>query len=152
MRPRTETELAQLTAVAESWRGTPFCERSAVKGAGVCCNRLVAEILFEAGWLPRIAVPNHDIRWARAQSRSVVAEWFDGPGAQFFIGSNIIDWDAVQAGDVLGFKIGRTLHHLVLALPHGRFVHAPEQGVVIPPEMPPIWARRAERLWRPIPQ
>ncbi len=152
MRPRTSWDIDALNATAESWVGTPFCERSAVKGAGVCCHRLLVEVFAEAGWLPRIDVPDHDARWARAQSRSVIADWLDGAGAHWFVGSAVVRWDDVQAGDVLGFRLGRSLHHLVLALPHGRYLHTLEHGVVIAAEMPLRWCDRAERMWRPIPQ
>lgn len=147
---KTPEQLAALDAAARSWAGTPFCERSAVRGAGVCCHRLVIEVLVEAGWLPRIEVPDGSVRWAAANTRSLIAEWFDGPGSQWFDGIESLDWAAVQPGDLLGFRLGRTVHHLVIALPAGRWMHAIEgHGAVIVPEVPPRWRKRAERLWRP---
>lgn len=146
---RTPEQLAALDAAARSWAGTPFCEGSAAKGAGVCCHRLVLEVLVEAGWLPRIEVPGGPVRWAMAQSRSLIGEWFDGPGVQWFQPVPALDWSAVEPGDVLGFRLGRALHHLVLALPAGRWIHAIEgHGTVIVPEVSPRWRKRAERLWR----
>jgi hypothetical protein len=142
-------ELYRLNDAALSWQGTPFCERSAVRGAGVCCHRLVIEVLIEAGWLPRIEVPDGSVRWAAANTRSLIVEWFDGPGAQYFDRMQSLDWSAVEPGDIVGFRLGRTLHHLALALPNGRWTHAAEGvGAVIVTEIPPAWRKRAERLWR----
>lgn len=145
---RTPAQLAALTAASQSWSGTPFCERSAVKGAGVCCHRLVFEVLVEAGWLPRVEVPDGPAHWSRAGDRSLIAEWMDGPGQEWFITLDSVDVAQTEPGDIAGCRLGRTLHHLALRIPAG-WCHAVHPlGVVIAPEIPRTWLRRVERIWR----
>lgn len=146
---RTAAQIQALETAAQSWVGTPFCETSAVKGAGVCCHRLMLEVLVEAGWMQRIEVPNGSVGWARAQGRSLIAEWFDTEGSQWFGSLQEVAWKHVEPGDVLGFRFGHSLHHLAMALPGGRWLHVVEpQGTMILEEIPPRWCRHAERHWR----
>jgi hypothetical protein len=143
----THRSTETLMAVAQSWVGTPFCEMSAVKGAGVCCHQLMLEVLVEAAWLPRIEVPNGSRRWAEAQGVSLMIEWFAGAGSQWFIEVPIAE--PQEAGDILGFRLGRSLHHLVMRLPGENWMHVVEgSGVVIAPEIAPRWMKRLERVWR----
>lgn len=148
MRDRTPEEIAALEAAARSWVGTPFCEGSAVKGAGVCCHRLPAAVYQEAGWWPAVEVPAGPRAWARAQSRSLIAEWIDESGRfeSLPVGAE------ARPGDLFGYRVGRTVHHLALVLGGGRLLHVGEgHGTVIVDAMPPVWARRCERHWRPLP-
>lgn len=147
MRARTPVELDALETAALSWVGTPFCENSAAKGAGVCCHLLVAEILIEAGWLPRVSVPMGPVKWGQAQGRSLISEWFSGPGTDWF---RPVDLQEIQPGDVLGFRVGGCVHHVALVLPD-RFCFAKEQ-VHVSSELPTGWGRRLRMAWRPIPQ
>lgn len=148
---RTPEEIAALDAAAASWVGTPFCEHSAVKGAGVCCHRLVAEVLFEAGWLPRVIIPLGTPGWSRFQDRSLIEGWFSGPGRRFF---RDLDLSTVtEPGDVLGFRIGRCVHHMAMVMAPGakRVLHVLEgAGTCILDAPPPSLAKRLQRIWRPI--
>jgi hypothetical protein len=147
---RTPSELIALENAARSWVGTPFCERSALKGAGVCCHRLLLEVLVEAGWLPRIVVPDGSAGWAQAQQRGLIAEWMEGEGSRWFDSVSLC-WtpDVFEAGDVIGFRLGRVVHHVALRLPDHQWLHAMQRvGVVIAPEIPAVWRKRAERCWR----
>lgn len=135
-------------AAALSWVGTPFCANAASKGRGVCCHRLVAEIYFEAGWLPRIDLPAGSPRWAQGSSRSLIEDWLDQDGKQWFQAGEA----SPQAGDLLGFRVGHCVHHLAIALPGGGLAHAIQgHGATILHELPAAWGKRLARIWRPRP-
>lgn len=140
--------VSAIEAAAASWAGTPFCENSAVKGAGVCCHLAVAEVYFEAHILPRIPVPLGPAGWSRTQGRSLMEEWLDrGEGMHWFIERFPRER---EPGDLLGFRVGHCVHHLAILLPHGRLFHAVDRaGACIAPNLPPAWAKRLVRVWRP---
>ncbi|MBX3747344.1 MAG: hypothetical protein KF833_18700 [Verrucomicrobiae bacterium] len=147
MRSPTQTDLAALRSAAEAWLGTPFADNSAVRGAGVCCHLLPVAIYRDAGWLPYIAaVPHGPAGWAAAHGRGIMEPWLDhGPGARWFA-----PVPCAQPGDLLGFRVGRCVHHLAVMMPDGGICHAVAQlGVVIAPDIPVIWRRRMLRIWRP---
>ena len=147
------TQIAALEAAAQSWVGTPFCEGAPVKGAGVSCHHLVAEVLFESGLLPRVPVPNGPSNW-RGQDRSLIAEWIEASGicvciAQAAPGSLApVSLLGAQPGDILGFRVG-PLHHAAILLSGGRIVHSISgREVGIAPQIPAIWANRLSAIWR----
>lgn len=142
--------LERLEAAARAWEGTPFCERSAVKGAGVSCHLLCFVVYRDAGWLPDIEVPNAPVGWSRSQNRSIMEEWLDGPaGRTWFKAAG--DLTRLQAGDLLGFRIGHCVHHLAILLSRGQVVSSVETlGVRISPCIQPVWTKRLARAWRPL--
>jgi cell wall-associated NlpC family hydrolase len=143
-------DVASLEAAALAWMGTPFCERSAVRGAGVSCHRLAAAIYRDAGWTPALEFPDAPTGWSRAQTRSLIAEWLDGPGTTWF--TSVPNLELIEPGDLLGFKIGHAIHHVGIHLPGGRLVSAMQNvGVRIAPNITPVWMRRLRRVWRPNP-
>lgn len=138
---RTAAELAALDAAARSWAGTPFCENSAVKGAGVCCHAAVLEVYFEAEWLPRFHYPFAPIRsvtLATITTQLAISACFATAP------------EGIAPGDMLILNLGRTCHFM-LALPDDRFFHAMEGvGAGIAPNLPPRWQRRLAGVWRPL--
>jgi cell wall-associated NlpC family hydrolase len=142
---RSPSEIERLLAAAESWLGTPFCEGSAVKGAGVCCHRLPGEIYFEAGWLDRFVLPTGPTGWARTGTRPLMEPYLD---AYEQLRSLTVD-EAIEPGDLLGFRLGAWVHHLALAMPGGRMIHVAQNvGVRMEACIPAMWARRLARSWR----
>jgi cell wall-associated NlpC family hydrolase len=77
--------------------------------------------------------------------------WLDNPaagGKLFDPTDNIL----ILPGDLLGFRVGRCVHHLAIALRAGAIFHVVEPiGAVIGPTIPHRWEKRLERIWRPIP-
>lgn len=68
-----------------------------------------------------------------------------------FLRFAVADVQTVQPGDLLGFRLHRTIHHLGVCVWDGVFVHAIEGlGVTDSSLEDASWARRLEALWRPI--
>lgn len=123
----TPEKITALDNEARSWVGTPFWPNSAVKGerGGVSCHNLVAAILFATG-LPSFPVPRGSAEWARANTESIIETGLDAlpQFAHVNAPGEPVDMAAILPGDILGFRIGRCLHHVGIALPGGHFVHA----------------------------
>jgi cell wall-associated NlpC family hydrolase len=140
----TETQ-ARLVAVARSWVGTPFFSNAAVKGHGVSCQMLVAEIYRECGVVPPdFSVPTGRTDWARANKRSVMEPFIDGL-PQFTSADR-----PAQAGDLLGFALGGCVHHLGVCI-GTHFVHAiQDRGVSLCRMDDASYMQRLSRVWRPL--
>ncbi len=137
---RTEQELDALESAANSWVGTPFCENSAVKGAGASCHTAVLEVLVETGWLPReLKVPFPPLR---AASVEIVSAFFKENWRYFLYVKK------AEPGDILHFQLGRT-SHFMLSLRGGRYFHSLEKiGCGIAPGFSPTFAKRLRGVWR----
>ena len=146
-----QLEILEITAI--SWVGTPFCEHSQTKGAGVSCHLLLGAIYRESGLLPDLMdLPSAPTGWSRANTRSIIAEWLDGPGLRWFrpVGTPHSE-DGLEPGDVMLFKIGHAPHHVAMRLGEGRLISTMETvGTRIAPNMTRAWIRRLVRSWRPI--
>jgi len=108
------------------------------------CQVAMANIYKVAGLLPKdLEIPNGDRDWAQSQGRSLIEPWVESSG--FF---QRVDGPA-EAGDLLGFRLGHTLHHVAIQLGGGRLVHVfGGHGVKIAVCIPSAWAKRLERVWR----
>lgn len=146
---RTEAlNIAALTANAYLWRGTPFAANSCERGhrGGVCCHLLVSELYKSAG-LDLGEVPMGAPGHARSGAPSIMIPWLDAcprferiaPGSQ------------LEPGDLLGYNLGGSLHHMAILLPCDLIVHAiNHMGVVITPRLDSTWSSRHAATWRPI--
>jgi cell wall-associated NlpC family hydrolase len=142
---RSDADIARLEDAARAWEGTPFVHNSAVRGLGVCCHRLIGSVLVDAGWLPPMEFPTGAATAPRWAQTSVMAEWFAGPGAEWFDATD----DAPQPGDVLLLRTGHAAHHLALVLTGDRVMHATiTQGAHIRP-MVPAMRRLLVATYRP---
>jgi NlpC/P60 family putative phage cell wall peptidase len=101
---------------AKSWIGTPFHHAARVKGAGVDCLMLLAEVYEKAGIVapvdPPFYVPDwHLHRDAERYMEGLLhyARPFDGPPLP---------------GDIALFRFGRTFSHGAIVADWPRIVHA----------------------------
>lgn len=148
----SDVQLAALEAAARSWIGTPFCEGTPRKGLGVSCHHTVAEVYFESGLLPRIAVPDGPSHWSPANTRSLIEEWFDNSPLFLRVARDLTGAELVREikpGDALGFRVVNAIHHAAIALPGRRMVHSViGHGVLIAPNIPSAWEQRLAAVWR----
>lgn len=147
---RNTEQLDRLEAAAESWVGTPFCEFSSKKGAGIECQALPAEIYFEAGWIERFGYP---LLNPRAANLAITDEFFKKylhKTFDRFVTTEPGCTPEIFPGDTLIFQLGRTTH-FVLVLRERRCIHVMQgAGVGIAPNLPPHWLTRLARIWRPV--
>lgn len=137
-------KILALELQAEDWLGTPFFTNSQAKHRGVSCQKLAAALYRDVGWID-LDVPEVPMSYARFNRESLVEKFLDGRP----------EFAAVPPGplpgDLLGFTINRTVHHVGIALRGGRFVHCIEgAGVQIAHQFDATWESRLARIWRPL--
>jgi NlpC/P60 family putative phage cell wall peptidase len=105
-----------VVAEAESWIGTPFHHAARVKGAGVDCLMLLAEVYERAGIAPRIEPPFY------------VPDWHMHRDAERYLEGLLPYAHEIEGpplpGDIALFKFGRTFSHGAIVVEWPRVVHA----------------------------
>jgi cell wall-associated NlpC family hydrolase len=148
MKPWFDTDARRqaLLTEAESWVGTPFFGNSSAKGRGVSCQKL-AGALYEAVGFGSLNVPDAPMSRAQFCDDSLVVAWMqdrtdfvpvsrDGP---------------LLAGDLVTFRLPRSIHHVgVMVLP-GVFISATEDaGAQFRPLADSTWRARLAYVWTPV--
>ena len=149
MKPYFDTveRILRLETAAASWLGTPFMPHAAVKGAGVCCQKLVGSLYIESGFLPPdFTLPDGPMDWSHAHKDSLIAAFMDA--RPDFCGT---DLRSVCPGDMLGIRIGGCIHHCGVVLPGGKFIHCLRgSGVIFSNIRDASYLSRIEKIWRPV--
>jgi NlpC/P60 family putative phage cell wall peptidase len=100
---------------AESWIGTPFHHAARVKGGGVDCLMLLAEVYQRASVSGRIEPPFY------------VPDWHLHRDAERYM-EGLLHYarpvDAPRPGDIALFRFGRTFSHGAIVTSWPRLVHA----------------------------
>ena len=109
-------------AEALSWLNTPYHPHGRVKGVGVDCAMLPAEVYHAAGMIPHVTPEHYPVDWHlhRDDERylSVVLE-------------HARETDCVKPGDLVLYKWGRCFAHGAIVIQWPTIVHAfIGQGVV----------------------
>lgn len=145
----TQERIAKLQIVAFSWLGTPWGQNSRVKGVGggVSCHLLPYEILKECGFPLPFPAPNGPAGWSNHNNESLIVAGMDiRPEFAF------VETSEAQSGDLLGFTVGKCVHHMGIVLPNNKFAHVwRNSGVLISTLEDPTYANRLARVWRPLP-
>ena len=142
----SQDKIVALQNEACSWQGTPFFANSAVKGRGVCCHKLAGEIYAAVGW-HRFEIPAAPMAHARFARVSLVEPWLD---ARPEFARLPADEAGLSIGDLLGFRLGKVVHHLGIYIGGWQFVHAMDHiGVNIHEIDSAPWCERLAAVWRP---
>ncbi|HNQ89009.1 MAG TPA: NlpC/P60 family protein [Verrucomicrobiota bacterium] len=141
----TPEERERLRAIIESWVGTPFHAFAALKGVGVDCVHLGAEIFREAGHIEGYVFPAYAIDAGQHAERSVLLDWLDAcPKFERIEQGG-------EVGDVFCFQFGRCVHHLGVCVGGTRFIHALARRRVRYGQLDdPTYGRRLVATYRPV--
>jgi cell wall-associated NlpC family hydrolase len=143
-----EQRIDALEAEAATWVGTPFAANSSAKGLGVSCHTLAGALYAAVGW-GDILIPDVAISHARFGENSLADPFFESMAERF---TQLPHDSEILPGDVLGFRIGRIVHHLGTALRNGRFIHALEGlGATVSTTEDATYRSRLTTIWRPTP-
>jgi NlpC/P60 family putative phage cell wall peptidase len=107
---------AAVVTEAESWIGTPFHHAARIKGAGVDCLMLLAEIYERAGVAPHIDPPFYVPDWHLHRDAE---RYLDGLTRY----ASEIPFPP-QPGDIALFRFGRTFSHGAIVTDWPRLIHA----------------------------
>ncbi len=140
--------LARLRVEASSWLGTPFRAHAAVRGAGVDCVFLCAELMRNLGVIGAYQFPPYALDHAKHRTGSLLLSWLEASPAFERLPAD----ESALAGDLPLFRIGRCVHHAGVLLDGRRFIHALEgPGVVLGQLDDATWSKRLFGFFRPLP-
>ena len=154
--PYFESTLRQVSLVreAKSWLETPFVPHARIRGAGVDCVHLCAEIYKECGLLSEFNPPPYTIDGGHhCKESKVIAHVLASGKFQEVIGPTTQGGlaHASGPGDLLCFRMDGVVHHVGILLTRTHFIHAIRgHGVVIGDLQDTTWSGRLEKVFRPI--
>ena len=113
----TEAEERQrVVEIAHSWLGTPYHHRGRVKGAGVDCLTILAEVFEEAGLLAHIEIPFYPKDWMHHREAERYLEGLLNYAAEIP--------GPPQPGDIALWKFGRCFSHGAIVVEWPVVIHA----------------------------
>ncbi len=93
----------RVVAEAWTWLGTPYHPRGRIKGVGVDCAMLPAEVYETCGLMPHIDAGDYPTDWHENHTEELFREWLLRAGAR--------RTDNPKVGDLGLWKFGRTFSH-----------------------------------------
>ncbi len=140
---------ARLVQSALEWTGTPFAPHAAVKGAGVDCVWLAARLYIESGFLDKFNPPDYTMDGGLHNELSPVLNWIERSGKFQAIGEGRGAMGKI--GDLLCFRMGRSVHHVGVVLTPTTFVHVYRGYSVMQSWLDDAtWLRRLAAIFRPV--
>ena len=112
---------AAVVREAESWIGTPFHHAARIKGAGVDCLMLLAEIYERAGVVPHIDPPFYVPDWHLHRDAE---RYLEGLACHAYEIAGPPQGAGPLPGDIALFRFGRTYSHGAVVIRWPRVVHA----------------------------
>lgn len=111
-----EEERAHVVAIARGWVGTPFHDGGRLKGVGVDCAMLLAEVFAEAGLIPHQDIETYSPQWMLHRDEPLFEDYVRKHGHEVV---------TPGIGDIVLYRIGRSFAHgaIVAAWP-GAIIHA----------------------------
>ena len=146
-------QLAALPVAAGGWLGTPFHAHSRVKGSGVDCVNFGIAVYAECGVVCNEAVPTYGLAdWKFRVGHGPARLWLDACPQFRCI------WTDEEAapfphapGDCLLFRLGKSDHHVGIAVDDREFLHAvSEYGVILSNINDPTYMHRVVAVYRPV--
>jgi len=106
-----------VAAEAMTWLGTPYHPHARVKGGGVDCAMLLAEVFERAGVVPHVDPGFYAIDWHLHRSEELFLDWLQRAGAR--------EIAQPRLGDVCVYRFGRTYSHgAIVVSDDGLLIHA----------------------------
>lgn len=115
MTPLESSQRAAVVAEARSWLGTPYHHRGRIKGAGVDCAMLLAEVYHRAGLIPALDIGHYPMDWHLHRDVEQYLGWVERHASRT---------DLALPGDVVLFRFGRCFSHGGIVLDWPRIIHA----------------------------
>lgn len=129
----------------ESWVGTPFLHGASVKGVGVDCVHLVAELMKFAGVVESYEFGYYPLDWSQHHDRSLLIENIEK--TQRFV--RIAAEQPSRFGDVVMFQVGRCVHHCGVMVSPVVFVHVLSRARVCYGRLDDAtWSKRLDSFYR----
>ncbi len=111
----SEADRVAVIAEAQSWIGTKFHHEGRIKGAGVDCLMLLAEVYERCGIVAHVDPPHYAPDYFMHRDAEQYMEGLLGYAREI---------DAPLPGDVALFKFGRVFSHGAIVIAWPRLIHA----------------------------
>ena len=105
----------KVAEIAKLWLGTPYHHMGRIKGVGVDCAMLPAEVYSAVGLIPRFEVGYYPMDWAQHRNE------------ERFMGQVLEYAHKVEEplhGDLVLFRIGRVFNHSGIVVSWPQIIHA----------------------------
>ena len=124
---KVEEAVARANVAVEAclWLGTPYHHYGRLRGVGVDCAMLLAEVFEACGLVQHVDAGEYAFDWHLHHTEEQFLGWLARLGAR--------EIDAAGVGDVAVYKFGRTYSHgAIVVSPQGDVVHAHQRmGAVV---------------------
>ena len=120
----SQQQRAAVLAEANSWLGTSYHHKAAIKGAGVDCAMILIEVYAAAGVVPHFDVGDYPPDWMMHRSEERYLGWVEQH-------AHVVD--TPKPGDIVVFKMGRCFSHAGIVVDYPNIIHAyrPAGSVVL---------------------
>jgi cell wall-associated NlpC family hydrolase len=105
----------RVIAEARTWIRTPWHHRARVKGAGVDCVMLLAEVYEAVGVIPHVEPEAYPIDIMLHRDGEPVLRWMEKLANEI---------ESPEPGDVVVYKFGRSYSHAGIYVGDDRVIHA----------------------------
>lgn len=116
-----------IVAEARTWLGTPYHHAARVKGAGVDCAMLVAEVLERAGLVPHIAPDAYPADWMQHRNE----ERFLAVVQTYALRELDLATEQPAPGDVVLYRFGRCFAHGAIVVAWPLVIHAASRDRIV---------------------
>jgi cell wall-associated NlpC family hydrolase len=127
---KSSTDPRRIAVIEEAlgWLRTPYHHMARVKGVGVDCLTLLAEVYERARVIPHVKVPFYPPDWNLHRDAE---RYLDGVMQYAREIPAVGDADPPQPADIAVFKFGRCFAHCAIVLHWPRLIHAWHSAGVI---------------------
>jgi len=138
----------QVVSEARTWQGTPYHHMGKVKGAGCDCVTFLLGVYTTVGLGLGVELPKDD-----GGREWYPPEWNLHRGDELYLDglakhAEQVPWP--EPGDILMFKIGRTVSHAGIWLGNDQFIHSwKRSGGVVIAQMNEYWWQHLYGYYRP---
>jgi len=106
---------AKIIEVAKEYLNTPYVHAGRLKGMGVDCLTLLAEVYTEAGVIPPVAIPNYPYDWHLHRAEQLYMK-------------GLLEYtreiQEPKAGDIVLWQFGRCFSHGAIVVEWPIIIHA----------------------------
>lgn len=100
---------------ARTWLSTPYHPHARVKGVGVDCATILAEVYIEAGLVPHVEIGHYSPDWHHHRSEELYLKEIEKYAHEV---------TEPKAGDIAVWQFGRTFSHGAIVLDWPLIIHA----------------------------
>ena len=124
----TLTTGEKIAKAATAWLGTPYANKSMVKGAGVDCSYLLVAAVVDSGLMKadRLQIENYSNEWHLHHSEEKYLKYVQQ------VADEVKEGAPLEIGDFMLYQYGRCISHGAIYIGKGLVIHAfVDYGVII---------------------